>query len=233
MRAKRKNTFLRTSFRWLIKFSLAFFLFTAVIVISLRWLDPVTSSFMLQYRWQENIVVDYQWLPQQEISSHLAIAAVASEDQKFPTHYGFDFSSIYTAIKDTKKGKTLRGASTITQQVAKNLFLWNGRSYIRKGLEAYFTILIEIFWPKDRILEVYLNLAEFGPGVYGVGAASQRYFNRAARELNLYQSSQLIAVLPNPRRIKVSPASPYVKKRTREIIMQVKLLGGINYLKRS
>lgn len=233
MKSKRKSVFVQTGYKWLLRFLITFFVTTICAVASLRWIDPFTSSFMLQYQSHENRAIDYQWLPRQQISSHLAIAAVASEDQKFPVHHGFDFSSIYSAIQDSTKGKSLRGASTISQQVSKNLFLWKGRSFVRKGLEAYFTVLLELFLPKDRILEIYLNIAEFGPGIYGVGAASKRYFKLHARELSLYQSCQLITALPNPKRIKVVPASDYVKKRTSEIVTQVKQLGGIEYLKRS
>ncbi|NIW23435.1 MAG: monofunctional biosynthetic peptidoglycan transglycosylase, partial [Gammaproteobacteria bacterium] len=144
-------------------------------VLALRWLDPPTTAFMLlDADAREDL--DYEWTDWASISSSVPLAVVASEDQKFSSHFGFDIESIRDAIDDSQNGGRLRGASTISQQVAKNLFLWNGRSFVRKGIEAYFTVLIELTWPKQRILEVYVNVAEFGPGIFGVGAASRRFF---------------------------------------------------------
>src|SRR5688572_3911794 len=143
-------------------------------VILLRWVDPPTSAFMVRERLTRS--VQHRWVDWPQISPHIKVAVIAAEDQKFPSHHGFDLDSINDALEDRDRGRRVRGASTISQQVAKNLFLWPGQSWIRKGLEAYFTVLIEPLWPKRRILEVYLNLAEFGSGVFGVGAASEIYF---------------------------------------------------------
>lgn len=193
-----------------------------------RWIAPPTSAFMLAETWQSDIEIDYRWTPIERISPQLAISVVASEDQKFPEHYGFDLGSIRDAF--SAKRKRLRGASTISQQVAKNLYLWGGRSYLRKGIEAYLTLLIEGLWPKRRILEVYLNVAEFAPGVYGAGAASQRLFGKPASRLTLFESSLLAAVLPNPKRMRAAPPTDYVSKRARDIRREVRQLGGTHYL---
>ena len=202
------------------------FLFIGV----LRWINPPITSFMLQHVLFSEIPLQYNWVPSQKISKHLAIAAVASEDQRFPKHYGFDWHEIQLALHDKAKGKSLRGASTITQQVAKNIFLWGGKSYLRKIIEAYFSGVIELCWSKSRILEVYLNIAEMGPGIYGVQAASRHYYNKDAWELGLQEATRLIAVLPSPKTYKVNPPSAYVVKRANQIQRQIQLLGGFNYL---
>jgi monofunctional biosynthetic peptidoglycan transglycosylase len=155
---------------------------------------------------------------------------VASEDQRFPFHHGFDVEAIHDALDAADEGKRLRGASTISQQTAKNLFLWNGRSFVRKGLEAYFTVLIETLWPKQRILEVYMNIVELGDGVYGVGAASDVFFHVPPSRLDLAQSARLAAVLPNPRVLHAQAPSAYVQRRVGWIMRQVGQLGGPGYL---
>jgi monofunctional biosynthetic peptidoglycan transglycosylase len=160
----------------------------------------------------------------------MALAAVAAEDQKFPDHYGFDFAAIADAIEEGEKGRRLRGASTISQQVAKNLFLWESRSYLRKGLEAYYTVLLETFWSKRRILEIYLNIAQFGDGLYGVKAAAQVFFNKPPSALTMGECALLAGVLPNPVKFKVTAPSPYVLQRARSIEIQMRNLGP-SYLK--
>jgi monofunctional biosynthetic peptidoglycan transglycosylase len=172
----------------------------------------------------------YTWVDLEQISPHAAIAVIAAEDQQFPFHAGFDFKSIRDAIRTNSRGRRVRGASTISQQVAKNLFLWSGRSYLRKGLEAYFTVLIEWLWPKERILEVYLNIAEFGPGTYGMEAAARRYYRKPAAALSRRESATLAAVLPNPRTFKVQAPSRYVIERRNWIMQQMRGLGGRAYL---
>jgi monofunctional biosynthetic peptidoglycan transglycosylase len=218
---------------WLI---LGFFLFSLVAVLSLRFVPPVSSAFMIQ-RYCQNLFVSprqtpivYQWVSWKEISPHIALAAVAAEDQKFPQHVGFDFESMAEALEDIEEGKRFRGASTISQQVAKNLFLWKGKSFIRKGLEAYFTVLMELLWPKRRIMEVYLNIAEFGDGIYGVKAAAKKYFGKSPSELTRKESALLAAVLPNPLKFQVAAPSAYVKRRTVRIEKQMTNLGQ-SYLK--
>jgi monofunctional biosynthetic peptidoglycan transglycosylase len=218
----------------LAQLALAFLVATGLPVLVLRWVPPLASSFMLQREIEARVagekgfVLRHQWVPLRAISPEMGVAVVAAEDQKFPTHSGFDWHSIGEAISEGDEKP--RGASTLTQQVAKNLFLWPGRSFLRKGLEAWFTVLLEAAWPKRRILEVYLNLAEFGPGVYGVGAASQRYFGKPAAALSRGEAALLAAVLPSPRRLRVADPSPYVRERAAWIARQAARLGGPAYL---
>ncbi len=171
----------------------------------------------------------------EKISSRLAVSAVAAEDQKFPTHHGFDLESIADAMaknaKRTRRAKRPRGASTISQQVAKNLLLWPGRNFVRKGIEAYFTVLIETLWPKRRILEVYLNIAQFGPQIFGAEAASRKFFGKPASQLTSREAALLIAVLPNPKRMNARNPSAYVERRANEIERAANQLGGSDYLR--
>jgi monofunctional glycosyltransferase len=209
---------------------------TVLQVATVRWVDPWTSAFMLARRLeaahgaalQEGL--RYRWRDWSELSPHLPIALVAAEDQAFPRHRGFDLEAIDRALDSNERGGTVRGASTISQQVAKNLFLWSGRSWVRKGLEAWYTLLIEALWPKRRILEVYANLAEFGDGVYGAEAAAQAYFGKPASSLTLAESARLAAVLPSPRRWSVPAPGPYVLQRQKWIERQARQLGGPAYL---
>jgi monofunctional biosynthetic peptidoglycan transglycosylase len=173
---------------------------------------------------------DYQWRPLERISPEIALAVVASEDQKFPRHWGFDLASLWHAVQAGARGERLRGASTLTQQVAKNLFLWQGRSYLRKALEAWISVWLEILWPKQRILEVYLNIAETGYHTFGVEAAAQRYFGRPAETLSREQAALLAAVLPSPRRYQAARPSPFVIQQRDRVLQQMTQLGGIAYL---
>ncbi len=206
-------------------------------VLALRWIEPWTSAFMIGTRKDAllardfDYANDYRWVDLEQISPHAAIAVIAAEDQQFPFHAGFDFKSIREAIRHNARSERVRGASTISQQVAKNLFLWRGRSYLRKGLEVWFTVLIETLWPKERILEVYLNVAELGRGIYGVEAASQRYFRKSAARLTRNQAATLAAVLPNPVRLRVAAPSRYVLARRSRILGQMRALGGPAYLR--
>lgn len=188
------------------------------VVLALRWLPPPTSAFMLQSAVQP---VHYQWVPATRIPESLRRAVVAAEDQKFWTHWGFDLMAIAEALEHNEKSRRVRGASTITQQTAKNLFLWPSRSYLRKGLEASFTLLLELAWPKERILEVYLNIAEFGPGIYGTEAAARKFFGKPAERLSAAEAAQLAAVLPNPRKWHADRPGPYVQARTDWILDQI------------
>jgi len=163
----------------------------------------------------------YRWVDIGQISPHAARAVIASEDQNFTAHSGFDFEAIRKAAEHNARGRRVRGASTISQQVAKNLFLWRGRSWLRKSLEAWFTVLIEALWPKERILEVYLNIAEFGRGIYGVEAAAQAFWGKRARDLTRSEAATLAAVLPNPRRYRADAPSPYVQRRRDWILRQM------------
>jgi monofunctional glycosyltransferase len=197
----------------------------------LRWIDPPTSAFILRDRISGDHKVRHSWADWERIAGPMKVAVIASEDQRFPEHYGFDLKSIDKALEERERGR-VRGASTITQQVAKNMFLWSGRSWIRKGLEAYFTVLIELLWPKQRILEVYLNVAEFGRGIYGVGAASETFFRKPAARLTSHDAALLAAVLPNPKRLRANAPSSYVRSRQQWIMGQMRGLGGTSLLKR-
>ena len=207
-----------------------------LLVLLLRWVDPPTSAFMMGTRLGAFVAGDhgyqthYEWVDLERISPQAALAVIAAEDQQFPFHAGFDFKSIREAVRHNASSRHVRGASTISQQVAKNLFLWSGRSYLRKGLEAGFTLLIEVLWPKERILEVYLNIAEFGRGIYGVQAAAQHFYHKDARRLNRADSALLAAVLPNPRRYRVEAPSRFVLTHRDWIARQMAELGGTSYL---
>jgi len=220
-----------------VAFALLSVLLLAVLaVLSLRWLDPPTSAFMVEARleafWhgEHDYRTRYQWVPLEAISPQAAIAVIAAEDQQFPYHFGFDFKSIREAVRMHERGGKLRGASTISQQVAKNLFLWPGRSLVRKGFEAVFTLMIETFWPKERILEVYLNIAEFGRGVYGVQAAARVFFHKDAARLSSSESALLAVVLPNPRLYRVDAPSRFVLAQRDWTLRQMSNLGGPAYL---
>jgi monofunctional biosynthetic peptidoglycan transglycosylase len=196
-------------------------------VVLLRWIDPWTSAFMIESRiaaaarGERGYRTDYRWVDYEDISPNLAIAVVASEDQKFPRHAGFDLDAIADALEDSVDGGPMRGASTISQQVAKNLFLWPGRSFVRKGLEAWLTLWIELLWPKQRILEVYLNVAELGDGVFGAEAAARRYFGRSAARLGAHESALLAAMLPSPRRSNPANPSYFLRERQHWILRQI------------
>jgi monofunctional biosynthetic peptidoglycan transglycosylase len=201
-------------------------------VALLKWINPPFSAFMAETQiaaWSKHdrtYVSHHQWADLAQISPNLPLAVVASEDQKFPDHWGFDVEAIEKAYEMNQHSHRVHGASTISQQVAKNLFLWSGRSYFRKGLEAYFTVLIEALWPKRRILEIYLNIAEFGYGTYGAEAASQRFFRKPAAKLSRSDSATLAAVLPNPQKLLAASPSAYVQQRRDWILGQMQALGG-------
>ena len=201
-----------------------------VLVLPLRWISPPTTAFMLRHRFVVSGGVDatprYRWTDWDQISPHVAVAVIAAEDQKFLGHHGFDVESIQDALADAERGGRLRGASTISQQVSKNLFLWPGRSVVRKGLEAYATVFVEFLWPKVRILEVYLNVAEFGDGTFGIAAASERFFNTVPARIDADDAALLAAVLPNPTVLRVDQPSAYVRERQAWIRSQMTQLGG-------
>ena len=222
---------LRRLLRWLAILVLAWVSLTWLAVLVMRFVPPLTSAVMVERQlgaWvhgEKGFRLRHHWVPWSRISPYVPLAMMAGEDQKFPFHHGFDFDSIHQAIDAADEGKRLRGASTISQQTAKNLFLWNGRSFVRKGLEAYFTVLLEITWPKRRILEVYMNIAELGNGIYGVGAASDIYFHEPPARIGPAQAARLAAVLPSPRRLHVDRPSAYVQRRTDWIEQQMRQLG--------
>jgi monofunctional biosynthetic peptidoglycan transglycosylase len=227
----------RRLFRSVVFLIFLFITLTAVPVAALRFINPFTSAFMVSAKLDametgdKDYHTQFKWVPLSRISANAAIAVIASEDQQFPYHNGFDVESIRKAVEHNTHSKRIRGASTISQQVAKNLFLWPGRSYVRKGLEAWFTVLIETLWPKTRILEVYLNIIELGKGVYGVEAASQKFYRKSASQLSRSEAALLAAVLPNPQRFRVNRPSSYVLSRRDWIQGQMRGLGGWGYLK--
>ncbi len=216
-----------------IKLLVAFLSISIISVLLLAILPPITSTFMIidNLNNEDKYEIHYQWVEWEKISPYVPLAVICAEDQIFFEHNGFDLQSIQEAWDERQEGKRFRGASTITQQVAKNLFLWPGKNFFRKGLEAYFTLLIESFWSKKRILEVYVNIAQFGKGVYGVGAAADNYFKKPASKIPYHQAALMGAVLPNPIRLKIKSPSKYVKKRTQWILKQMDQLGWERFLK--
>ena len=215
---------------------IVFLVITIFSVLALRWVSPPTTSFMLQHNFsawlndKKSFKISYRWVELNKISLHAPIAVVAAEDQKFPVHWGFDRESIEEAWVERANGIRVRGASTISQQVAKNLFLWPGRSFLRKGVEVYFTALIELFWPKRRIVEVYLNVAEFGNGVFGIAAAGKTFFKKPPIRLTRWECALLAAVLPNPKRFRAAKPSNYVLRRTEWIYKEMDRLDRAKHL---
>ncbi len=207
--------------RWLLWAVAAFVTLTVLPVACVRFVDPPMSAFMLEHR-LEGKVAHQTWVPLQRVSPAMQRALIAGEDQKFFSHFGFDLDAIDDAIEDRLEGKSRRGASTLTQQVAKNLFLWPGRNFIRKGLEAWFTLLLEVLLPKERILELHLNLAEYGDGVYGVEYAARANFGCSAAALTPEQAALLVVVLPSPKTRKVTAPSANARERADWILDQMK-----------
>ena len=207
--------------------------FSFFVVLLFRFVPvPITPLMLIRLVEQlsegEKIQLKHDWVSIDKISKNLSLAVVCSEDQNFMDHFGFDFEAIERSIEASQNGtKRMRGASTISQQTAKNVFLWPGRSWVRKGFEVYFTVLIEIAWSKERILEVYLNSIEMGSGIYGAEAASRFYFKKSAKNLSRTQAAALAAVLPNPREYRANPPSPYIRSRIDWIVRQMGQLGAL------
>ena len=220
--------------RWLKGAAWAFLLLvvaSVAVTLPLRWLDPPTTAFMVADD-SGRIPVLQEWVDWSGLGSAAPLAVVAAEDQRFADHFGFDVESITRSIQAAEGGGRLRGASTITQQLAKNLYLWNGRSFVRKGLEAWLTFYLELCLPKRRILELYLNAIELGPGIYGVGAGSEHFFGKAPAALSDREAALLAAVLPNPNRLRVDQPSSYVRERQRWIGEQLARLRREDWLRR-
>ena len=220
----------------LMKGALGLLALSLLTVIVLRFMAPPFSALMVERRvgsWFSDgkYSPTYRWVSLDKIAPVMSAAVIASEDQNFPDHYGFDLAAIQRALGHNGRSTRTKGASTLTQQTAKNLFLWSSRSWLRKGVEAYFTVLLETFWSKRRILETYLNIVEFGDGIYGVEAASRHYFGKPASRLNSEEAALLAAVLPNPRRYRVKSPGPYVRERQQWILQQISQLGGRNLVK--
>ncbi|MFZ4105106.1 monofunctional biosynthetic peptidoglycan transglycosylase [Flavobacterium sp.] len=221
------KTFLWKAFLWFLGISFFF-------VLLYKWLPvpftPLMVTRAIEQKFAgEEMTCSHTWVPIEEISPNIQKAVMASEDGTFLSHHGFDFSSMQKAIKNNERGKKIKGGSTISQQTAKNVFLWQGRNYIRKGLEAYFTVLIEIFWSKERIMEVYLNSIEMGNGVYGVQAAGNYWYKTDANNLTKIQAAGIAAILPNPRKFKASNSSSYINKRKGKIMQNMRYIGEIKY----
>ncbi|MDP3312383.1 monofunctional biosynthetic peptidoglycan transglycosylase [Lutibacter sp.] len=220
--------------KWLIKAIIAFVIISILAVIFFRWVPiPFTPLMIIRnvefWADGEKATFSHQWVSLKKISPHLWKAVITSEDQKFLDHFGFDFQSISKAFEKNKKGKRIKGGSTISQQTAKNVFLWPQRSYIRKGFEAYFTFLIEVFWSKERILEVYLNSIEMGNGVFGAEAAAQHWFRKPATKLTKYEAASIAAILPNPRKYKAVNSSGYVENRKNWVLRQMNYIGPLKF----
>lgn len=225
---------IRKIFRLLWKTMLWFFALSILSVIVFKWV-PIPITPLMMTRAIENkidgkdMVLSHDWEPIENISVNLQKAVIASEDGNFLKHYGFDFNAMQKAFKNNQKGKRLKGGSTISQQTAKNVFLWQGRSYIRKGLEAYFTVLIELIWGKERIMEVYLNSIEMGDGVYGAEAAAHHWYRKSASELTKQGAAGIAAILPNPRKYKATNSSSYINRRKDKIVRVMQHIGKIKY----
>lgn len=219
----------------LTKLLILYFVISTFQVVIYKWFDPGISAVIIQRKiesiFSHKKVINFKWYNFDQVSKKFAVAVIASEDQNFPFHLGFDFEQISKAIKEQKVRGRLRGASTITQQTAKNLFLWEGKSFIRKGLEAFYTVLIEALWSKRRILEVYMNIAETGNNIFGIGIASKKYFYKHPLKLTGEECALLAAILPNPKRFSVTNPSNYILKRQQWILEQMESLGGEYYIR--
>ncbi len=222
---------LRRIGRGLLRLCFGFLALTALSVLLFRFLPVPVSALMVERRVQswfskEPYKSRHAWVPLEEISPAMGVAVIAAEDQLFVDHFGFDWNAIEKAMAHNERSRRKRGASTLTQQTAKNLFLWSSRSWARKGFEVWFTLALEAGWPKRRILEVYLNIVEFGDGLYGVEAASQAYFHKAAKRLTNAEAALLAAVLPNPHRFKANAPSDHIRARQAWILRQMEQMGG-------
>jgi monofunctional biosynthetic peptidoglycan transglycosylase len=216
---------LRLAFRKFRKVVLILLIAQFVYILALRWINPPITITQLD-NWVSGNGLKRDYINFKDMSPNIRLAVMASEDQLFPDHNGFDIKSIKKALAKNKKSKRVRGASTISQQVAKNVFLWQGRSWLRKGMEVYFTFMIELLWSKQRILEVYLNVSEMGKGIFGIEAAAQTYFKKSAKKLTRTEAAMIAACLPNPKKYHVKPPSSYVNRRYSWILSQMNNLEG-------
>jgi monofunctional glycosyltransferase len=230
------RSFMGKVVRFFLKLFLWLFGLSIVSVIFFKFVPVPFTPLMIsraidQNRAGEEMTCSHDWVPLEDISTNLQKAVIASEDGNFLKHNGFDFKALANAYESNQKGKKLKGGSTISQQTAKNVFLWQGRSYLRKGLEAYFTVLIEFIWGKERIMEVYLNSIEMGKGVYGAQAAAEHWYRKDAKDLTKYEAAGIAAILPNPRKFKASNSSSYTNRRKDKIVRVMRHVGKINYNK--
>lgn len=212
-------------FKFVRKVIFYFFVIHILYIVVLKWINPPFTITQVQQMFEQG-KLKRDYISYDKMGDNIKIAVVSSEDQKFPVHNGFDIDGIQKAIDKNKSGKKLHGGSTISQQVAKNVFLWQGRSWLRKGLEVYFTFMIEKIWSKQRILEMYLNTSEMGIGVFGIEAASEYYFNKPAKDLTKNEAARIAAALPLPRKYNVNPPSPFISRRAANIQRQMRNLQG-------
>lgn len=224
----------RKILRCIWKAMLWFFGLSILSVIIFKWVPipftPLMVTRIIEFKLEgDDAIYSHKWVPLEDISPNLQKAVIASEDGNFLKHNGFDFEAMQKAFKNNNKGKRLKGGSTISQQTAKNIFLWQGRSYIRKGLEAYFTVLIELIWGKKRIMEVYLNSIEMGNGVYGAQEAARHWYSKTATNLTPRDAAGIAAILPNPRKFKASNSSSYINRRKDKIMRVMRHVGKIEY----
>jgi len=233
---RKKRTFVGKIFLFLKRAILAFFILSILTVVLYRFL-PVTLTPLMIIRLGEQAIngeslkLHKRWVPIEKMSPNIVIAAITAEDQNFHNHYGFDFKAMERAYKNNKKGRKIKGGSTISQQTGKNVFLWTSRSYIRKAFEGYFTALMELTWSKKRIMEVYLNVIEMGDGIYGVEMASQIYFNKSAKKLTKSQASLIVACFPNPRKWNALKPTNYVRRRQQWIVNNMGKMRNVNWSK--
>lgn len=212
-------------FRFILKIALILLVLSFVLTLVYAFVPvPITPLMISRYFEMEDGRIEKEWKSLDEISKQMPLAVIAAEDQKFDEHFGFDLEAIEKAVEynEKHKGKKLKGASTISQQTAKNVFLWQGRSWLRKGLEVYFTFLIELLWSKERIMEVYLNVIEMGPGIYGTEAAAQYYFKKPASKLSASEAALIAAILPNPLKWSASKPTPYIQRKKAWIMRNMK-----------
>lgn len=239
--ASKKSRTVFSGFLGLIKFLAGIFvlftLISAILILFFRFVNPPVSAFMLSKMDTSPIQmlaggeIKHHWISLKEVSKYVPLAVIASEDQAFFDHFGFDFNQIEKAMKENVRRKRIRGASTISQQVAKNLFLWPGKNIIRKGVEAYYTLLIELLWSKERILEVYINIAEMGKDIYGADAAARFYYKKPASRVSMGEAAMMAAVLPNPIKMNIGRPSGYMLNRRARIQSQMNMIGGLQFLK--
>lgn len=233
-KARTKQTFYQKCKAFVWKVTKWFFILSILSVIVFKWVPVPFTPLMITRTIEQKldgkeVVWQHDWTPIEDISPNLQKAVISSEDGLFLQHNGFDFGAMQKAFKNNFKGKRIKGGSTISQQTAKNVFLWQGRSYLRKILEAYFTVLIEIIWDKERIMEVYLNSIEMGDGIYGAQAATQYWYKKDCKSLTLQEAAGIAAILPNPRKYKAKNSSAYINGRKTKIIKLMRHVGKINY----
>jgi len=226
--------FFKKFFKWIFRAAIAFIVLSVFSVIVFRWVPVPFTPLMLirnaeQWSKGEKAPFEHDWVSIDKISPYLGKAVIVSEDQKFMEHFGFDIEAMEKAFEKNKTRKRIKGGSTISQQTAKNVFLWPRRSYLRKGFEVYFTFLIEVFWSKERILEVYLNSIEMGKGIYGAEAAAQHWFRKPAAKLSSYEAASLAAILPNPRKYRANSSSGYIERRKNWILRQMNYYGPLTF----